>query len=509
MGEGIGVERLVVAALEGVLDERPVDLERRRADDDWAGVDRFGGDVDRLPGHRLAVPDGGGDGVQSGVEGVTVGVSEPQVAVVAVEDPGMKPPEERRGQHVEVSDKQHQVGLVLGDGGHQPLVEGGPDIQVRDRRPALVVEVVDVVVLDRDAVVGEAVGRAGPEIVDDAADEPVGRSAAVVGLEQVAEPRAVGRRQYGDPEWRRGVDQWIGHGSRYGVVQKYFGVVYQTAGMEHITVEVAEGVGTVTIDRPERFNSFDVETAQDFRKAGLQLARDDDVRCAVVRGTGDVFCSGADLEYIYEGGDEAELSYLLPDAKESGEVEGYGRAFKQMLEYIHSAISEIRKARKPFVAAVNGVAAAGGFGIAMSCDLVYASEDASFEWAYPKTGLTGAESSTFFLPRLVGFRRVMELMLRSPRLDAHEAAEEDLINDVFPADEFDERVDEVAAELAAGPTEAFGIAKGLLNDAAGMDRLDPHLDEELSNLARIAEGRDFAEGIEAFFEKREPEFEGK
>jgi 2-(1,2-epoxy-1,2-dihydrophenyl)acetyl-CoA isomerase len=279
--------------------------------------------------------------------------------------------------------------------------------------------------------------------------------------------------------------------------------------MEHINLDVADGVGTVTIDRPDRFNSFDVETAQDFRKAGLQLARDDDVRCAVVRGTGDVFCSGADLKYIYEGGDEEELSYLLPDAKQGGDVEGYGRAFKQMLEYIHSAISEIRKARKPFVAAVDGVAAAGGFGIAMSCDLVYASEDASFEWAYPKTGLTGAESSTFFLPRLVGFRTAMELMLRSPRLDPERAADLGLINDVFPADEFDERIDDVAAELAAGPTEAFGVAKGLLNDAANMDRLDPHLDEELDNLARVAEGRNFAEGIEAFFEKRDPEFDAR
>jgi 2-(1,2-epoxy-1,2-dihydrophenyl)acetyl-CoA isomerase len=276
--------------------------------------------------------------------------------------------------------------------------------------------------------------------------------------------------------------------------------------MEHIDVTVEDGVGRLTIDRPERFNSFDVETAQDFRKAGLQLARDDDVRCGVVTGTGDVFCSGADLKYIYEGGDDEELSYLLPDAKEGGDVEGYGRSFKQMLEYVHGAISEIRKAPKPFVAAVDGIAAAGGFGIAMACDLVYASEDASFEWAYPKTGLTGAESSTFFLPRLVGFRTAMELMLRSPRLSAEEAADEDLINDVFPAAEFDDRVDEITRELADGPTEAYGIAKGLLNEAAGMHQLDPHLDSELNNLSRIAEGRDFAEGIEAFFEKRDPEF---
>lgn len=277
--------------------------------------------------------------------------------------------------------------------------------------------------------------------------------------------------------------------------------------MQHIELSVDDGVGTLTIDRPDHFNSFDVETAQDFRKAGLQLARDDDVRCAVVEGTGDAFCSGADLQYVHEEGDEAELSYLMPESKETDR--GYGAAFKQMLEYIHSAISEIRKAPKPFVAAVDGIAAAGGFGIAMSCDLVYASSDASFEWAYPKTGLTGAESSTFFLPRLIGFRKAMELVLRSPRLSPEEAMELDLINDVFDAGEFDERIDEITAELAGGPTEAYGVAKGLVNDAAGMNRLDPHLDSELTNLARIAEGQDFAEGLEAFFEKRDPEFGDK
>jgi 2-(1,2-epoxy-1,2-dihydrophenyl)acetyl-CoA isomerase len=274
--------------------------------------------------------------------------------------------------------------------------------------------------------------------------------------------------------------------------------------MQNIHTEVADGVGRLRIDRPERFNAFDVETAQDFRKAGLQLARDDAVRCAVIEGTEDVFCSGVDLKYVREEGEEEDLAYLLPAA--ASDKEGYGEAFKQMLEYIHSTIAEIRTAGKPFVAAVDGVAAAGGFGIAMACDLVYASTDAAFEWAYHDTGLTGAESSTFFLPRLVGFRTAMELVLRSPRLAPDEAAEMGLINDVFEADAFDDEVDAIASELADGPTEAYGVAKGLLNEAAGMRQLDAHLDTERDNLTRIAEGRNFAEGLDAFFEKRDPEF---
>jgi len=265
-------------------------------------------------------------------------------------------------------------------------------------------------------------------------------------------------------------------------------------------------VGVITIDRRERFNSLDVETAQDFRMAGLAFARDAEIRAVVIRGSGGVFCSGADLKYIRAGGEHRELGYLSPAAREV--PPGYGEVFKQILEYIHSAISEIRRAPKPFIAAVDGVAAAGGFGIAMACDLVLASERATFEWAYGKTGLTGAESSTFFLPRLIGLRRSMELMLLNPRLDARTALDLGLITRVFPTERFEEEARGVATALAEGPTRAYGIAKGLLNQAAGVDRLDHHLDQELESLARIAGGQDFAEGLEAFLSRRSPRFEG-
>ncbi|HSP33820.1 MAG TPA: enoyl-CoA hydratase-related protein, partial [Thermoanaerobaculia bacterium] len=172
----------------------------------------------------------------------------------------------------------------------------------------------------------------------------------------------------------------------------------------------------------------------------------------------------------------------------------------------HSTISEIRRAPKPFIAAVDGIAAAGGFGIAMSCDLVFASERATFEWAYSKTGLTGAESSTFFLPRLLGFRRAMDLLLLNPRLDAKRAHEMGLLSGVFPVETFDDDVTKIAQQLAQGPTEALGIAKQLINAAAGMDRLDFHLDREIEQLARIADGTNFAEGLTAFFEKRPANF---
>jgi 2-(1,2-epoxy-1,2-dihydrophenyl)acetyl-CoA isomerase len=255
-----------------------------------------------------------------------------------------------------------------------------------------------------------------------------------------------------------------------------------------IDVERHGAVGAITINRPNRMNSLDFDAARDFRCAGLQLARNADVRAVVVRGLPGMFCAGADLKAI-RGHHAAGGSY--------------GAAFKEILEYLHSAISEIRRAPKPFIAAVDGVAAAGGFGLAMSCDLVVASPRATFEWAYGKTALTGAESTTFLLPRLIGLRRSMELVLLNPRWSASEALQHGLVTEVFAGDEFDEHVMAVAQRIAAGPTHAFAAAKELMNQAAGMDRLDAHLDRELETLTRAVDAAECAEGLAAFYDKRQ------
>ena len=273
----------------------------------------------------------------------------------------------------------------------------------------------------------------------------------------------------------------------------------------HIQTRIDGGIGYLTINRPERFNSLDVDTARDLRRAGLALARNDEVRTVVLEGSSGVFCSGADLKYIRAGGRPEDLGYLSPSARET--PDGTGACFKQILEYLHSTIAEIRRAPKPFIAAVDGIAAAGGFGLAMCCDLVYASDRAVFEWAYAKTGLTGAESSTFMLPRLVGFHRAMELVLLNPRLTADHARECGLVNDVFPTDTFAREVTAVATRLASGPVHALGIAKSLVSQAAGMDRLDVHLDRELDHLQRIADGAEVAEGLDSFLAKRAPRFQ--
>jgi 2-(1,2-epoxy-1,2-dihydrophenyl)acetyl-CoA isomerase len=264
-------------------------------------------------------------------------------------------------------------------------------------------------------------------------------------------------------------------------------------------------VGVITINRPERYNAMDVATAQDFRRAGLQMARDPGIRAVIIRGLPGMFCSGADLKFIRDGGNAADLSYLT-DVGRTFRSASYGAVFKQILEYIHSTIAEIRRAPKPFIAAVDGVAAAGGLGIAMSCDLVFASTRATFEWAYGKTGLTGAESATFLLPRLIGLRRALELVLLNPRLTAEQAQAYGLVTAVFATDGFDDRAMSMARHLATGPGHARAVAKELMNQAAGMDRLEAHLDRELDELVRSADGSEFAEGLNAFFAKRPASF---
>lgn len=274
---------------------------------------------------------------------------------------------------------------------------------------------------------------------------------------------------------------------------------------KHVTHSREGAVGFLTLSRRERFNSLDVQTARELRKAGLALARDEQVRCIVFRGSGGIFCSGADLKYIRAGGDR-DVAYLT---ESRGAPAGYGAIFKQILEYLHSTISELRRAPKPVIAAVDGVAAAGGLGLAMCCDLVVASERSTFEYAYFKTGLSGAESSTFFLPKLIGLRRALDLAFLNPRLGAREAHALGLVSAVFEDARFEAETLSLARRLADGPTASYAAAKQLMNEAAGVDRLDYHLDRELEALARSADSRDFGEGLAAFFEKRAPKFEGR
>ncbi len=277
-----------------------------------------------------------------------------------------------------------------------------------------------------------------------------------------------------------------------------------TAREGPIRTDLVGGVGTIEIHRPDRFNSLDVHAAQELRRAGLRMARDPAVRAIVLRGSPGVFCSGVDLRYVRDGGSAEELAYLAPRAAAAPAAASPGAIFKQVLEYVNGTIVEIRRAPKPVLAAVDGVAAAGGLGLALCCDLVFASERAVFEWAYGKTGLSGAESITFLLPRLIGLRGALDVAWLSPRLDARAALARGLVSDVLATDGFDAAVLDAARRLAEGPTESYARMKRLMNRAAGMEGLEAHLSAEVEALVASADSPEFADGLERFFARKRP-----
>lgn len=249
---------------------------------------------------------------------------------------------------------------------------------------------------------------------------------------------------------------------------------------------LADGVGTVTLNRPEALNALNATMRRELRDAVKAASRDDAVRCLVITGEGRGFCSGADLR----GGEgERQFRAVLND------------------EY-NPLITALRELPKPVVAAVNGVAAGAGVSIALACDLVYASEDARFLQAFVRIGLVPDSGSTRTLVRSLGRHRAAELIFFGEPMSAAEAAEAGLVNRVFPATEFADGVREVARRLAAAPTAAIGLAKRSINQAEQADLASSMaLEAALQEVAGRAD--DHAEGMAAFAEKRDPRFTGR
>ena len=253
-----------------------------------------------------------------------------------------------------------------------------------------------------------------------------------------------------------------------------------------ILVEAADGVATITLNRPDSLNALNSAMRRELLAAFKAAGRDDAVRAIVLTGAGRGFCSGADLR--------------------GGATE---RAFRRVLadEY-NPLIVAIRDLPKPVIAAVNGVAAGAGVSLALACDLVHASEDARFILAFIRIGLVSDSGSTRALVRTLGRHRAAALIFSGEPLGAAEARAAGLINEVVPGEQLSATAQAAAARLAAGPTRAIGLAKRAINHAE-----DALLAESLATEAALQElaGRseDHAEGAAAFAEKREPRFVGR
>jgi 2-(1,2-epoxy-1,2-dihydrophenyl)acetyl-CoA isomerase len=249
------------------------------------------------------------------------------------------------------------------------------------------------------------------------------------------------------------------------------------------------GVGTIRMNRPERLNAYNGEMGVALLSAASTLSSDPAVRCIVLSGSGKAFSAGGDVEMMaaFRGGGSGE--------------------FLDLAVRLHAFIVVLRRAQKPVIAGVNGVAAGAGFSMALACDMAVAAETARFTMGYQKIGLSPDGGATFFLARALGTQRAMEMTLTGKALSAREAASLGLVQQVFPDAEFGERLSGLAADLAAGPTLAFARAKELYNRALCLP-LEAQLEEERQQIARSAATHDFREGVAAFLEKRRPRFQG-
>jgi 2-(1,2-epoxy-1,2-dihydrophenyl)acetyl-CoA isomerase len=262
-------------------------------------------------------------------------------------------------------------------------------------------------------------------------------------------------------------------------------MVYET-----ILFDVADSVATITMNRPNEANALNLKMAQELADVAIRCDEDDSIRAVVITGVGRFFSAGGDIASFGVAGDVAP------------------GLIKEMTMYFHSAVSRLNRMNAPVVGAINGVAAGAGFSFAVSCDLIIAAESATFVSAYTAAGLSPDGSSSYFLPRQIGMKRSAELMLLNRRLSAQEALEWGIVTRVVPEGEALEAAQQVARELAAGPTLAYGAVKHLLHETLSSS-LETQMELESRMIADMARTDDGKEGITAFLNKRKPEFRGQ
>lgn len=259
--------------------------------------------------------------------------------------------------------------------------------------------------------------------------------------------------------------------------------------MDYTTLrfELTDGVAKITLNRPDAYNAMNLAMVRELYDAIRRCDDDPAVRAALLTGAGKAFCAGGDLRSF------------------AAEDEEIGAHLKDVTTALHDAISRMARMDAPVIAAVNGVAAGGGMALACACDLIVASESARFTMAYTRAGLTPDGSSTFFLPRLVGLGRALDLALTNRMLSAAEAEAWGIVSRVVPDADLLPAAERLAAELATGATAALGGAKRLLI-AGWNETLETQMAHESRRIARAAEGAEAREGIAAFLEKRAPRF---
>src|SRR6266550_4652101 len=252
---------------------------------------------------------------------------------------------------------------------------------------------------------------------------------------------------------------------------------------QHLLLDRKDQIATITLNRPDAYNALNRALGRDLFHAVLEVDEDPSVRCVVITGAGKAFCAGGDVK---------DFADNLPRI---------GMLVKELTTYLHGAVSKLARSDKPVIMAVNGVAAGGGLSFALSGDLVFAAESARFTMAYSKIAATPDGSASYFLPRLIGLRRAMELYFTNRVLSAREALEWGLVTRVVPDAELGTAVTTLARELANGPSKAYGGAKRLFHQST-WESLETQMELEAQAIANSGRTEDFKAGVTAFANKK-------
>ncbi|MCG8426178.1 MAG: 2-(1,2-epoxy-1,2-dihydrophenyl)acetyl-CoA isomerase PaaG [Chromatiales bacterium] len=260
---------------------------------------------------------------------------------------------------------------------------------------------------------------------------------------------------------------------------------------QNILFTQENGVAVLTLNRPESLNSFNTDMHAEVREAMKQVQRDPAIRCLVITGAGRGFCAGQDLNDRAVAPGES-----MPDLSESIE------------KNYNPLVRAITELEKPVICAVNGVAAGAGANLALTCDIVLAAKSANFIQGFSKIGLVPDSGGTWTLPRLIGRARAMGMILLNHKLSAEQAKEWGMIWEVFDDEALVPETMKLAEQLAQQPTKGFGLSKRAIN-AAGGNSLDQQLEMERELQSIAGRSHDYREGVNAFLEKRKPEFRGE
>lgn len=256
--------------------------------------------------------------------------------------------------------------------------------------------------------------------------------------------------------------------------------------------EIVGETATITLNNPAMRNALSIDMAEDIKDA-IADVEETDVRCLVIQGTSEAFCAGGDIQSMLEAvSSDADMDELIEDVGEP----------------VNRTIQEVYECSVPTVAKVDGPAYGAGGSLAIAADIVLGSERAEFSFGFRRIGLSVDSGTSYLLPRVVGENTAKNLTFRNVILDAEEAAELGLLQEVYSTDEFEQRSQEVIDQVASGPTVALKNTKSLLQNS--LDRtMDEAIDHEVDSLKEVFPTQDFSEGVTAFIERRTPEFNGQ